>query len=253
MAKNGMSRAQLLRELHGAWKLYCGGEEKECRPAARRPADEVIVFVGGIGSHPVLYQNWAESIESRTGFSVIFPQVGDRYLGLNLLSLNDSLELLQEGIHAIYAQGRKIMALAGHSLGGIQAVAVARSWPLIPLVVAVGSPIWGTPFEPLQRFAGYRLGFDPSDPPAHFREMRERLSEEGERIVTISTPHDPIAPPESCFIPGVTNHVLGTKAMRSIYPVLHRKTVHTDCLTHDSFPVVIRHHLGLDEVRARAA
>lgn len=246
MPQDRMSPKQLLRELHGALRLYFGDEDEESRPVAHRPDDEVIAFIGGIGSHPAIYASWARAIEARTGFSVLFPRIGDRYTGLNLLSLDDSLEILQEGIRRIYAEGRRIVTLAGHSLGGIQAVAVARDWPAISLIVAIGSPIWGTPFEPLQRFAGYRLGFDPSDPPRHFKEMRDQLSEEGERIVTISTPHDLIAPPESCFIPGVRNYVLGEASMRDLYPVIHRDTVHTDCLTHGSVPVVIRHHLHLD-------
>lgn len=230
-----MTTKQLLRELHGAIVLFLGEEDHEI-PAPPRPKEERILFVGGLGTHPRVYHQLGQRIERHTGIHVEFPTVGLPMIDLNMRFLDEALDLLREEVRRL-GRGKKIRALIGHSLGGIQATAMAEDFPEIPLIIPIGSPIWGTPWRPLQRFASQCLGFDASNPPERFQMMREHLSEYGERIVTVASPHDLIAPPESCAILGAKNIVLTARSLRRLELVngSHpRKTVHSDCVSHDS-------------------
>jgi pimeloyl-ACP methyl ester carboxylesterase len=98
--------------------------------------------------------------------------------------------------------------VVGHSLGGLQALALLQERPdSVSQVVAVASPvIGGTPWQPLQRLAEHVLRVHPEEADA----LRARLDGLCDRITTISVPGDLIAPPARCALPGAHNVVLNT-------------------------------------------
>lgn len=164
----------------------------------------VVFLLPGFLAPAWAYRGICASLENlfEEGVSVHIPQIGTRVLNINCRSFEGTLDRLD----AAYEE-RKPKAGVGHSLGGILLMALAARHPEFH-VCAVGSPVWNTPWKPLQWLARQLLGIDPENLPRHIEELRERILEFPERITTVSSEHDVIAPPHRCWVPEAQNFVV---------------------------------------------
>ena len=237
-----MSARQFFQEARGILSLYQADEDDDVSSAPRFSKNEVVLFLPGLGAAPFVYQRVAARLSRQSGVPNFFPHFGTRVGNLNLLTLDESLRLLNEEIKRLHQLGKVVAGIVGHSLGGIQGAAALAQWPEIPFLFAIGSPIWGTPWLPLARFASSCLGFDIKNPPPHFIQMRERLPLISNRIITFSSPGDIIAPPRRCQISGATNIVLSRRTARNSGE-RHVRTVHVDCIAHPTVTHMIARYL----------
>jgi len=98
--------------------------------------------------------------------------------------------------------------LIGHSLGGIQAVWAASLFPeKVKKIFAIGSPLYGSPWPVYED--GIRTLLDVS--PERFDHFRNTIVPSfASRLVTISCPHDIMAPVDKCSVPGAANYIVKT-------------------------------------------
>lgn len=171
----------------------------------RRTADAggPVVVLGGFLSPPMYYTPLGRVL-ARRGYAVHFDE------GLNAKPIKAHVNELCERLEGIAASYGGPVQIVGHSLGGLQAMAVLLERPdLVGRVVAVASPVMGgTPWRPLQRLVERVLRVRPGEA----RLLECRVGAYGERITTISWAHDVVAPPESCAVPGATNVIVRTLA-----------------------------------------
>jgi pimeloyl-ACP methyl ester carboxylesterase len=174
-----------------------GGDDVE-RAAADAPP---VLVLGGFLSHPFHYAPF-ESMLARLGYEV------HHDAAVNCRRFRSHVDRLVARVDAICARAGKPLRIVGHSLGGLQAMALLAQRPdAVTHVVAVASPVaGGTPWQPLQRAAERVLGVRARDT----RLLRRLIEPYAARITTISTPHDPIAPPRVCAVAGAGNVVLST-------------------------------------------
>jgi pimeloyl-ACP methyl ester carboxylesterase len=164
-------------------------------------AGATVLVLGGFLSHPLYYAPLGR-ILGRRGHDVYFDDA------FNAQPLGPHVAKLAERVDAIVDRAGAPLRIVGHSLGGIQAMAVLADRPwAVAQVIAVASPVaGGARWQPLQRFAERVLRVRTRDA----RALLQRLAPLVERITTISSPQDPIAPPAACTVAGATNVVLST-------------------------------------------
>jgi len=168
-------------------------------PIVATGGGEPVLVLGGLFSRPFYYAPLGRIIRRR-GYSVHFDDV------FNARPFRPHLVDLRARVQEIAADTGGPIRIIGHSLGGLHAMALLADLPdAIAQVIAVGSPIvGGTPWKPLQRVAERVLQ-------VHGREtlgLRERGAPYADRVTTISSPGDMVAPPTSCVIDGARNIIL---------------------------------------------
>lgn len=125
-------------------------------------------------------------------------------LGLNIWPL----ATFEQNAQSTLSKSRGKFYVIGHSLGGIQAVRLAELYPKrVEKIFAIGSPLLGSPWQVYED--GIRSLLDvPKDEFDRFRnEVIPRFSE---RLVTIASPRDIMAPIDKCSVPGAKNFVVDT-------------------------------------------
>ncbi|MCC6764180.1 MAG: hypothetical protein IT293_05905 [Deltaproteobacteria bacterium] len=174
------------------------------RPTAGRDAPPVLVL-GGFLSHPYYYAPFGRLL-GQQGFLVHYDEV------FNAAPFKPHVRALGERAARIAEDAGKPIRIVGHSLGGLQAIALLVQRPdAIEQVITVASPIvGGTPWRPLQRLAERVLDVHASETEV----LREDLGPYARRVTTISSPQDLVAPPPACTIDGATNVVLSTLPRR---------------------------------------
>lgn len=186
-----------LRAHAGIASVYAAGIEDAFVASDASP----VLVVGGFMSHPYYYAPFARMLR-RAGHHVYLDEL------VNCRRFVPHVERLCEHVDAICAAAGKPVRIIGHSLGGLQALAVLAQRPeAVGQVVAVASPILGgTPWRPLQQLAERVLGVRARDS----RVLRRQIEPYANRVTTISSPRDLIAPPRVCAIAGAGNVVLST-------------------------------------------
>jgi pimeloyl-ACP methyl ester carboxylesterase len=185
---------------HAGWAPAFTADDPTDLAAAPSDASPVLIL-GGFLSHPTYYAPFGPFLE-RLGHVVHHDDA------LNCRAFRSQVERLAARVDAICDRVGKPVRIVGHSLGGLQAMAVLAERPdAVAHVVAVASPVaGGTPWQPLQHIAERVLGVRARD--AHV--LRRLIEPHAARITTISTPHDLIAPPRVCAVSGAGNVVLST-------------------------------------------
>jgi alpha-beta hydrolase superfamily lysophospholipase len=167
--------------------------------AASSDDGDPVMVLGGFLSHPFYYAPLARVLR-RAGFCVHFDRA------LNARPFKPHMAELRAHIQTIVDRGGRPLRLVGHSLGGIQALALLLDAPeYVAQVVAVASPVvGGTPWQALQRLAERILRVRAREMQA----LHRGLAPYAARVTTISSPNDMIAPPNTCGIEGAVNVVL---------------------------------------------
>jgi pimeloyl-ACP methyl ester carboxylesterase len=160
-----------------------------------------VLVLGGFLSHPYYYAALGRTLR-RNGYAVHFDDV------FNAQPFKSHVKRLRDKVRGLADASGSPLRVVGHSLGGLHGMALLLDEPeAVAQVIAVASPVvGGTPWRPLQRFAERVLRVGPRDA----RGLTRRVATFGERITTISSPQDLVAPPASCAIAGATNVVLST-------------------------------------------
>ena len=174
-----------------------GGNEPE-PPSTCEDGDPVMIL-GGFLSHPFYYAPLARVLRG-AGHAVHFDGA------VNARPFKPHIAELRARVQTIVDQSGVPLRIVGHSLGGIQALALLIAAPeCISQVVAVASPVvGGTPWRPLQRLAERVLRVR-----AHEMQLLQRsLATYASRVTTISSRYDMIAPPETCGVEGAADVVL---------------------------------------------
>ena len=166
--------------------------------SAARAGEDVLVL-GGFLSHPAYYAPIGRTL-GRRGYVVHFDEA------FNARPLLAHVAELRERVDRIVQASGAPLRVVGHSLGGIQAMVLLMEMPeTIGQVIAVASPVvGGTPWRPLQRLVERVLQVRAEETEM----LRRRLVPYAHRIVTISSPHDLVAPPATCAVEGAANLVL---------------------------------------------
>ena len=158
-----------------------------------------VMVLGGFLSHPFYYAPLARVLRA-AGFAVHFDAA------VNARPFKPHMAELRARIERIAERSGRPLRIVGHSLGGIQALALLLDAPeSIAQVVAVASPVvGGTPWRPLQRLVERILRVRARE----MEGLHRGLTPYAGRVTTISSPHDMIAPPDTCGIDGAANMVL---------------------------------------------
>ncbi len=164
-----------------------------------------VLVLGGFLSHPYYYAPFGRILGQR-GYAVHYDEV------FNAQPFKPHVVAIAERVQRMADAAGAPVRLVGHSLGGLQAAAVLIERPeTVSHVVTVASPIdGGTPWRPLQRLAERMLDVEGRETDV----LRAGVEPYAQRITTISSPQDLVAPPGVCTIPGATNVVLSTVPRR---------------------------------------
>lgn len=179
-------------------------ETSSHHPVAREGAPPVLIL-GGFLSHPYYYAPFGR-ILGQQGYAVHYDEV------FNAQPFKAHVIALSERVQRLADAAGKPIRVVGHSLGGLQAVALLLECPdSVAQVITVASPIvGGTPWRPLQRLAERVLDVRGADTEL----LRAGLQPYAGRVTTISSPRDLVAPPAHCTIDGASNVVLTTVPRR---------------------------------------
>ncbi len=190
-------------------------------PASPGPDAAPVLILGGFLSHPYYYAPFGR-ILGQQGYSVHYDEV------FNAQAFKPHVAALVDRVRRLRDTTGEPIRVVGHSLGGLQAAALLVECPdAVSHVITVASPIvGGTPWRPLQRLAERVLDVHASDTEI----LQAGLRPHAGRITTISSPHDLVAPPAVCTIPGASNVVLSTvprrdETLASHIGVIFMKTV----------------------------
>lgn len=119
-------------------------------------------------------------------------------IGINIHSLERSLLLL--GNEARRLCKGEPFSIVGHSLGGAMGVAMLAltEWKKdIGTVITLGTPFLGCAWKPLRYLVLTTTGISEET----FKKHKSAFMDVSEKIVSIASPGDRIAPPEKCFVP----------------------------------------------------
>lgn len=180
-----------------------------------------VLILGGFLSHPYYYAPFGR-ILGQQGYQIHYDEV------FNAQPFKPHVSALAARVSALAATTGVPVRVVGHSLGGLQAAALLMECPdAVAQVITVASPIvGGTPWRPLQRLAERVLGVHGDETEM----LRAGISPYADRVTTISSPQDLVAPPSACTIAGATNVVLSTvpsrdETLASHIGVIFMKTV----------------------------
>jgi pimeloyl-ACP methyl ester carboxylesterase len=173
-------------------------------PVAAEEAPPVLIL-GGFLSHPYYYAPFGRML-AQQGYAVHYDEV------FNAQPFKSHVIALSKRARRLADESGKPIRVVGHSLGGLQAVALLLECPdAVAQVIAVASPIvGGTPWRPLQRLAERVLDVRGADTEI----LLAGLQPYARRVTTISSPRDLVAPPAHCTIGGASNVVLSTVPRR---------------------------------------
>jgi esterase/lipase len=154
-------------------------------------------IVGGFATFGVYYAPLRRCLAER-GIDATILSPGP--LGLNVWSL----AVFDRYTRPIVEAARESI-LIGHSLGGLQALWLADQMQSVRRVVAIGSPVHGSPWIGYEAGVKSLLGVND----AIMADFRNRVvPRAAKRLVTISSAMDDIAPPDSCIVDGADNLVV---------------------------------------------
>ncbi len=180
-----------------------------------------VLILGGFLSHPYYYAPFGR-ILGQQGYLIHYDEV------FNAQPFKPHVSALAARVSAIVTMTGAPVRVVGHSLGGLQAAALLMECPdAVAQVITVASPIvGGTPWRPLQRLAERVLGVHGDET----NMLRTGIAPYADRVTTISSPQDLVAPPSVCTIAGATNVVLSTvpsrdETLASHIGVIFMKTV----------------------------
>lgn len=215
-----MDTGYLIGEIFPLFRALRHPGDLRVRPSRRTTGPHVIILPGyGAVSH--LYWEMQSSFEE-AGFRTHLADVG-----VNIRTLPQSLV-------AVVREARKLVGyepfqFVGHSLGGgvaAGALALTELKGQIEQVIALGTPFLGCPWLPLRRLIIATTGISEKT----FEEHREAFLAVSDRIISVSSEEDQIAPPGRCLIPDskmrqiVFNKKLGIghTHMMGGYPVVNK-------------------------------
>lgn len=186
----------------------CLNAFKDADAATRTPGSgnaAPVLVLGGFLSHPYYYAPFGR-ILGQQGYAVHYDEV------FNAQPFKPHVMALAARVRDLAATSGEPVRVVGHSLGGLQAAALLLECPdAVAQVITVASPIvGGTPWRPLQRLAERVLGVRGDETET----LRTRIAPYADRVTTISSPQDLVAPPAVCTIAGATNVVLSTVPRR---------------------------------------
>lgn len=180
-----------------------------------------VLILGGFLSHPYYYAPFGR-ILGQQGWAIHYDEV------FNAQPFKSHVSALASRVTDLAMTTGAPLRVVGHSLGGLQAAALLMECPdAIAQVITVASPIvGGTPWRPLQRLAERVLGVHADETEM----LRAGIAPYADRVTTISSPQDLVAPPSVCTIAGATNVVLSTvpsrdETLASHIGVIFMKTV----------------------------
>jgi pimeloyl-ACP methyl ester carboxylesterase len=164
-----------------------------------------VLVLGGFLSHPYYYAPFGR-ILGQQGYAVHYDEV------FNAQPFKPHVAALATRVNRMADAAGQPVRVVGHSLGGLQAAALLIECPdAVAGIVTVASPIvGGTPWRPLQRLAERVLGVHGGETAT----LRVGVAPYADRVTTISSPQDLVAPPAVCTIAGATNVVLSTVPRR---------------------------------------
>lgn len=167
--------------------------------------DAPVLILGGFLSHPYYYAPFGRVL-GQQGYAVHYDDV------FNAQPFKPHVTALAARVNGLAAAAGEPVRVVGHSLGGLQAAALLLECPdAVAQVITIASPIvGGTPWRPLQRLAERVLDVHGDETAT----LRTGISPYADRVTTISSPHDLVAPPSVCTVPGATNVVLSTVPRR---------------------------------------
>jgi pimeloyl-ACP methyl ester carboxylesterase len=156
-------------------------------------------IIGGFASLKWYYAPFMYLLKKR-GLTVELLNPGP--LGLNIWPLS----VYEAEVKKAFAHIDAPIFLIGHSLGGIQAVWAAAMFPqLVKKIFAIGAPLYGSPWPIYED--GIRTLLDVT-PEVYDKFRYEIIPQFASRLITISCPHDVMAPVEKCVVPGAKNYVV---------------------------------------------
>jgi pimeloyl-ACP methyl ester carboxylesterase len=159
-----------------------------------------VLVLGGFLSHPFYYTPLGRAL-TRRGYAVHFDDA------FNARAFRSHVQTMRARVREIADAAGSAIAVVGHSLGGLHACALLAEEPdYVAQVVSIAGPIGGTPWHPLQRLAERILEVEAGDGAV----LARAVAPYADRITTISSPLDLIAPPDTCAIAGARNVVLST-------------------------------------------
>lgn len=160
-----------------------------------------VFVIGGFGTFKQYYIPLRYLLSSK-GITLELLHPGP--LGLNIWPLR----MFEKSTYPLISSLKEPVTIIGHSLGGIQAVRLAELYPdKIKKIIAIASPIHGSPWPVYEN--GIRTLLDV--PTEEFDRFREQVVPSvAQKLVTISTPHDMMAPIDKCTVEGAKNYVIDT-------------------------------------------
>lgn len=215
-----MDTSHLVREIFPLFRALRHIGDLKVEPSRRTNGPHVVILPG-YGAVPHLYWELKRSLEKR-GFRAHLADVG-----VNIHTLPKSLEIVERETRKLV--GKEPFQFVGHSLGGGVAAGVLALTKLkgqIRQVIALGTPFLGCPFLPLRRLVIATTGISEIT----FLENRAAFLAVSDRITSVSSEEDQIAPPERCIIPEskMTRFVfekklgIGHAHMMGGYPAVNR-------------------------------
>jgi len=171
------------------------------------------LFIGGFSTSKWCYLplvHYYRHICRISDFTVIHPSPWYDIFGFNVWPFS----VVQDNINQCIDRKRPVV-LIGHSLGGVYALLyMLHNSATIARVITIGTPVVDSPKTDYERII-YKF-IEVSDTYAHYDEIRKSVFRFSSRIVTISSPHDTLAPPERCFVENGENYVVDLFSSRGI-------------------------------------
>lgn len=207
MNKEFFSSADFLREHQALRRLSKLPEYRRWNEIKRTQVKgRPVIIVPGFLASAKFYAPLVDFLKNR-GICAMVAEIGDPMFGFNCLSADKSLALLRNFIQRRVRAEEKCV-LIGHSLGGLQALAVLPEFPGIGRVITLGSPFnGGTPWKFLQRMVTFFLGISAEGYEKAVPRMLGHVPSFAHKITAIASSRDQIAPPERCRIEGAENIV----------------------------------------------
>ena len=181
-------------------------------PRSRQRNGKQVMVIGGYLADylPQKFVYWGLLNHLRgNGYSAEVSRVN-----ISMGDFHHSAELVGKEIRIRYPEG--VVDIVGHSLGGALAVAIkalTKTGHRIGMVLTLGTPFLGTPLAPLGWAVEKTTGASRKLLTRHEKSIRAI----SHSIISIVSPGDGIAPPQSSVIPGMPIRIihLGKRYPRS--------------------------------------
>lgn len=165
---------------------------------------KTALILPGFGAPPFVYNSLKLYLRSIG----IFACVG-RYGVVNLPNYRRQIHILRRSTDRFRKKFGRIDYIIGHSLGGIEAVALLPQYNKeIVKAIAVASPFnEGTPWRIVELGASLFVAPQPLQGRI-LKRIVQRAKPFADKIVTVSSIHDRLVPPDHAQFPGATNIVI---------------------------------------------